>query len=91
MNTKLRLALILGMLFVVCVSLTSAEDAQSEPEPGAEPEGEPEGTAKDEDTKAAGNTVGKTGESKAGPNNPAAAPMASAIVLAMALVAKYIL
>jgi len=91
MNT--RLALILGMLFVVCVSLTSAEDAQSEPEPGAEPEGEPEGTAKDEDTKAAGNTVGKTGESKAGPNNPAAVPMAfpATVILGMALVAKYIL
>lgn len=91
MNTKLRLALILGMLFVICVSMSYAEEGQAEPEPSSEPESEP--TA-EEDAKGAGSTVGKTGESKAGPNNPApGAPVAlpATIMFAMALVAKYIL
>lgn len=70
--------------------MSYAEDAQAEPEPSSEPESEP--TA-EEDAKGAGSTVGKTGESKAGPNNPAAAPVAlpATIMFAMALVAKYIL
>lgn len=56
---KLRIALFLGLLFVVCcASLSSAEDAKAEPEPGAEPESEPEAAA-EEDAKGAGSSVGK--------------------------------
>lgn len=63
MNSKLRLAFVLGLLFVICVSMSYAEDAKAEPEPGAEPESEPEAAA-EEDAKGSGNTVGKAGESK---------------------------
>jgi hypothetical protein len=89
---KLRVALFLGLLFVVCcASLSSAEDAKAEPEPGAEPESEPEAAA-EEDAKGAGSSVGKQ-EAKAGPNNPAAVPMAfpASVIFGMAIVAKYIL
>lgn len=55
---KLRVALVLGLLFVLCVSLSYAEDAKAEPEPGAEPESEPEAAA-EEDAKGAGSSVGK--------------------------------
>jgi len=83
------------MLLVICVSLSYAEEGgKAEPEPGSEPEpgAEPEATA-EEDAKGAGSSVGKTGESKAGPNNPGNVPMAfpASVMLAMALVAKYIL
>lgn len=57
-----RLALILGLLFAVCVSLSNAEDEGAKSEP--EPEGEPEGSPKEEDSKGAGDSVGKPGESK---------------------------
>jgi len=89
---KLRVAFLFGLLFVACVSLSSAEDPKAEPESAAEPESEPEHTAGEEDAQGAGSSVGKSGEAKA-QKNPAAVPIAfpASVIFAMAAVAKYVL
>jgi len=89
----MRLALILGLLAIICLSV-HAEDhgSHAEPEPGAEPESEPE-HSHDEDSKHSGSTVSK-GETKAATGkNPASAPWAFSIptIITLSAVAKFVL
>jgi len=92
---KMRLALVCGLLLVVCLfyQTTSAEQA-GKPEPTAEgePSSEPTGEPTDEDAKGSGKPAAKS-EKQGGGGGGASAPGSISIpaIIVLVSVAKFIL
>jgi len=83
----MKWTLLMGLLVLIAVSMTTAEDPKSEPESEPEPE-----KSADEDSKHAGSSAAGKQVKGAG-NNPASAPWAFSVpaILTFVCVAKFIL